>query len=139
MLGWLRKNEVPALGRNGYRSLKSLAKKKAGAKKIARYWPPRSKSIFVTLGLPGSAAQTKTPTDCCASIFRAAPICLCTARPSSVLSQGSSMKGRESPCSIRRRLRSLQNVLQRSVELAPRSSHSPIRGYEIGLLLSAVR
>src|SRR5258707_5332623 len=28
------------------------------------------------------------------------------------------MKGRERPCSIRRRLRSSQNVLQRSVELA---------------------
>ena len=25
----------------------------------------------MTLVLPGSAAQTKTPTDCCASIFRA--------------------------------------------------------------------
>ena len=38
---------------------------------------------FVTLVLPGSAAQTKTPTDCCASIFRAALICPCTARRSS--------------------------------------------------------
>ena len=37
---------------------------------------------------------------------------------SSVPSQGSSMKGRERPCSIRRRLRSSQNVLQRSVEPA---------------------
>src|SRR4030081_1020902 len=83
--------------------------------------PPRSMSIFVILDLPGSAGQTKTPTDCCASIFRVAPICPCTARPSSVLSQGSSMKGRERPCSIRHRLRSSQNVLQRSVELAAQS------------------
>src|SRR5712671_4105991 len=80
---------------------------------------------FVILDLPGSAGQTKTPTDCCASIFRVAPICPCTARPSSVLSQGSSMKGRERPCSIRHRLRSSQNVLQRSVELAPKSAHWP--------------
>src|ERR1700710_102632 len=57
----------------------------------------------------------------CANIFRVAPICLCTARPSSVPSQGSSMKGRERPCSIRRRLRSSLNVLQRSVELATQS------------------
>src|ERR1700716_2369912 len=85
--------------------------------------PPRSMSIFVILDLPGSAGQTKTPTDCCASIFRVAPICPCTARPSSVLSQGSSMKGRERPCSIRHRLKSSQNVLQRSVELAARSGH----------------
>ena len=35
-LGWLRKNEVPALDRNGYRSTKPLAKQKAGAKKIAK-------------------------------------------------------------------------------------------------------
>src|SRR3982075_788330 len=87
--------------------------------------PPRSRSIFVILDLPGSAGQTKTPTDCCASIFRVAPICPCTARPSSVLSQGSSMKGRERPCSIRHRLRSSQNVLQRSVELAQQSGRSP--------------
>src|SRR5690349_1832681 len=46
-----------------------------------------------------------------------------TARPSSVPSHGSSMKGRERPCSIRRRLRSSQNVLQRSVELATQSEH----------------
>src|SRR3982074_38079 len=83
--------------------------------------PPRSMSIFVILDLPGSAGQTKTPTDCCASIFRVAPICPCTARPSSVLSQGNSREGRERPCSIRHRLRSSQNVLQRSVELAARS------------------
>ena len=76
------------------------------------------------LDLPGSVGQTKTPTDCCARIFRVAPICPCTARPSSVPSQGSSMKGRERPCSIRRRLRSSQNVLQRSVELARQSGRS---------------
>jgi hypothetical protein len=34
------------------------------------------------------------------------------------------MKGRERPCSIRRRLRSSRNVLQRSVELATQSGHS---------------
>jgi hypothetical protein len=73
---------------------------------------------------PGSGAQTKTRTDYCASIFRAAAICLCTAKPSSVPSQDSSMKGRERPCSIRRRLRSSQNVLQRSVELATQSGRS---------------
>jgi hypothetical protein len=33
MLGWRRKNEVPNLDRNGYRS---LTKQKAGAKKIAK-------------------------------------------------------------------------------------------------------
>src|SRR6185369_6350523 len=44
-------------------------------------------------------------------IFRVAPICPCIARPSSVPSQGSSTKGRERPCSIRRRLRSSLNVL----------------------------
>jgi hypothetical protein len=33
------------------------------------------------------------------------------------------MKGRERPCSIRRRLRSSLNVLQRSVELATQSGH----------------
>src|SRR3982074_945977 len=87
--------------------------------------PPRSMSIFVILDVPGSARQTKTPTDCCASIFRAAPICPCTARPSSVLSQGSSMKGRERPCSIRNRLIRSQNVVQRSVELAAQSGHRP--------------
>jgi hypothetical protein len=31
-------------------------------------------SIFVTLGLPGNAARTKTPTECCANTFRVAPI-----------------------------------------------------------------
>ena len=61
---------------------------------------------------------------CFANIFRVAPICPCTVRPSSVPSQGSSMKGRERPCSIRRRLRSSQNVLQRSVELAAQSGRS---------------
>src|SRR5665213_633975 len=66
----------------------------------------------------------KTPTDCCVSIFHAAPICLCTARPSSAPSQGSSMKGPERPCSIRRLLRSSQNVLQRSVELTAQNGHS---------------
>lgn len=39
--------------------------------------------FFVTLALPGSVGQTKTPTDCCANIFRVAPICPDTARPSS--------------------------------------------------------
>jgi hypothetical protein len=77
----------------------------------------------VILDLPGSAAQTKTLTDCCASIFRAAPTCPCIARLSLVPSHGSSMKGRERPCSIRRRLRSSLNVLQRSVELATQSGH----------------
>jgi hypothetical protein len=33
------------------------------------------------------------------------------------------MKGRERPCSIRRQLRSSQNVLQRSVEPAAQSGH----------------
>jgi hypothetical protein len=42
---------------------------------IVWHWPPGSMSIFVTLGLPGSAARTKTPTDCCANTFRVAPIC----------------------------------------------------------------
>jgi hypothetical protein len=46
-------------------------------------------------------------------------------QPSSVPSQDSSMKGGERPCPIRRRLRSSQNVLQRSVELAAKSGHSP--------------
>ena len=81
----------------------------------------RSRGVIAALG---SAVQTKTPTDCCANIFRVAPICPCTVRPSSVPSQGSSMKGRERPCSIRRRLRSSQNVLQRSVELAAQSGRS---------------
>src|SRR5271168_3622245 len=81
-------------------------------------------STSVTLAVPGSAGQTKTPTDCCASIFRAAPICPCIARPSSARSQGSSMKGRERPCSIRPQLRSSQNVLRRSVEPAAQSCHS---------------
>jgi hypothetical protein len=35
MLGWLRKNEIPAFDRNGVNE-KSLAKQKAGAKKIAK-------------------------------------------------------------------------------------------------------
>jgi hypothetical protein len=78
----------------------------------------RSRSIFVTLAVPGSAGQTKTPTGCCANIFRVAPICPCIARPSSVPSRGSSTKGRERPCSTSPQLRSLQNVLQRSVEPA---------------------
>ena len=76
---------------------------------------------FCDHDLPGNAGRTKTPTDCCVSIFRVAPICPCTARPGSVPLQGSSMKGRERPCSIRRRLRSSQNVLQRSVELAAKT------------------
>jgi IS30 family transposase len=54
---------------------------------------PRSRSTFVILALLGSVGQTKTPTDCCANIFRVAPICPCTAKPSLVPSQGSSMKG----------------------------------------------
>src|SRR5271155_3667228 len=83
-------------------------------------------STSVTLAVPGSAGQTKTPTDCCASIFRAAPICPCIARPSSARSQGSSMKGRERPCSIRPQLRSSQNVLQRSVEPTANPGHSEI-------------
>ena len=40
-------------------------------------------ATFVILDLPGSAGQTKTPTDCFASIFRVAPICPCVASPSS--------------------------------------------------------
>jgi len=36
------------------------------------------------------------------------------------------MKGRERPCSIRRRLRSSQNVLQRSVELAAQPGHAAV-------------
>ena len=51
----------------------------------------------VILAVPGSADQTKTPTDCCASTFHVAPICPCIARPSLARSQGSSMKGRERP------------------------------------------
>jgi IS30 family transposase len=39
---------------------------------------------FCDLGLPGSAAQTKIPIDCCANIFRAAPICPYIAKPNSV-------------------------------------------------------
>uniref|UniRef100_UPI001AEC1853 hypothetical protein n=1 Tax=Bradyrhizobium sp. URHD0069 TaxID=1380355 RepID=UPI001AEC1853 len=42
----------------------------------------------------------------------------------------SSMKGRERPCSIRRRLRSSQNVLQRSVELA---AHALVRDIPVDL------
>lgn len=76
------------------------------------------------LNRPGSEDQMKTPTDCCASIFHAALICPCTVRPSSVPSQGGSMKDRERPCSIRRRLRSSPNVLQRSVEPATQSGHT---------------
>jgi hypothetical protein len=49
---------------------------------------------------PWQRGSNETPTDCCANIFRVAPICPCTARPSSVPSQGSSIKGRERPCSI---------------------------------------
>jgi hypothetical protein len=77
-----------------------------------------STSTSDILAVRGSAGQTKTPTDCCASIFRVASICPCIARPSSARSQGSSMKGRERPCSIRPQLRSSQDVLRRSVEPA---------------------
>lgn len=70
------------------------------------------------LGLPGSAAQTKTPTGCYVSIFRVAPICPCIAKPSSAPLQGTSTRGRERPCSIKPQLRSSPNVLQRSVEPA---------------------
>jgi Integrase core domain len=58
---------------------------------------------------------------------RGTDLSLHTARPSSVPSQGSSMKGRERPCSIRHRLRSLQNVLQRSIELTAQSGQSAKR------------
>src|ERR1700746_3479804 len=78
----------------------------------------------------GSAGQAKTPIDCCASIFRAVPICPCIARPSSVRSQGNSMKGRERPCSIRPQLRSSQNVLRRSVEPASHSGHASLQSLE---------
>ena len=40
-------------------------------------------AIFVILDLPGSAARTKTPTDCCANTFRVAPICPYIAKPNS--------------------------------------------------------
>jgi hypothetical protein len=86
-----------------------------------RHWPPRSRSIFVTLGLLGSGAQTKTPTGCCANIFHAEPICPCTARPSSAPSQGGSMKGPERPCYIKPQQTSSQSVLQRSVEPAAKA------------------
>src|SRR4029077_14651145 len=59
--------------------------------------------------------------DCCH-----APICPCIARPSLARSQGSSMKGRERPCSIRPQLRSSQNVLRRSVEPAAKSRHCQV-------------
>jgi hypothetical protein len=78
----------------------------------------------VTLAVPGSVGQTKTPTDCCASIFRVAPIYHCIARPSSARLPGSSMKGRERPCSFKPQLRSSQNVLRRSVEPAEQSGRS---------------
>jgi hypothetical protein len=42
------------------------------------------------------------------------------------------MKGRERPCSIRRRLRSSQNVLQRSVELAAQSGRCIRKRLESG-------
>ena len=47
---------------------------------VAVDWPPRSTSTSVIRAVHGSAGQTKTPTDCCASIFRVAPICPCIAR-----------------------------------------------------------
>lgn len=62
--------------------------------------------------------------DCCANIFRVAPICPRIARPSSVPSRGSSMKVRERPCSTSPQLRSSLNVLQRPVEPAPQSGRS---------------
>ena len=77
--------------------------------------------IFVTLGHPGSAAQTKTPTDCCANIFHAEPICPCTARPSSAPSLDSSTRDPERPCYIKPQQTSSQSVLQRSVEPATES------------------
>ena len=57
-------------------------------------------------------------------------------RLSSVPSQGSSTKGRERPCSIRRRLRSSQNVVRRPVEPAALFGHgrdgrrSPLSGVQ---------
>jgi hypothetical protein len=80
-------------------------------------------SIFVSLGLPGSAARTKTPTDCCANTFRVAPICPYIAKPDSARSHGSSMKGPERPCSIKPQQTSSRNVLQRPVEPAAISGH----------------
>jgi hypothetical protein len=73
---------------------------------------------------PGSAGQTKTPTDCCANIFRVAPICPYIAKPNSARSQGSSMKGPERPCSIKPQQTSSRNVLPRPVEPAANSCHS---------------
>jgi hypothetical protein len=86
----------------------------------APHWPPRQRSIFATLTVTGSADQTKIPTDCCANIFRVAPICPCIVRQPQRHCKAAQMKGREKPCSARPHLRSSQNVLQRSVELAPR-------------------
>jgi hypothetical protein len=103
------------------RSLRSIARHLGRSASTVSREPPRSTSTSVILAVPGSAGQTKTPTDCCASIFRVAQICPCIARPSSAQSQGCSMKDPERPCSIRPQLRSLQNVLQRSVEPAPKS------------------
>ena len=87
-------------------------------------WPPTSRSTSAILGRPGSAAPTKTPTDCCASICLAAPTCPCIARPSSAPSHDSSTNGRERPCSIKPQRRSSPSVLQRSVEPAARSGPS---------------
>src|SRR6476469_1765231 len=36
--------------------------------------------VYLILAVPGSVGQAKTPTGCCASIFRVAPICPCSAR-----------------------------------------------------------
>jgi hypothetical protein len=44
------------------------------------------------------------------------------------------MKGRERPCSIKPQLRSSPNVLQRSVEPAAQSRHSPKPSLQLGAI-----
>jgi len=77
---------------------------------------------------PGSAVQMRTPIDCCANTYRAPLTCPYVAKPSSMLSPGSSTNVQERPCFIRLLRKNLQNVLRRSIEPTAISRHSAHAG-----------
>ena len=71
-----------------------------------------------------SAVQMRTPIDCCANTYRAPLTCPYIAKPSSMLTSGSSTNVQERPCFIRRPRKKFPNVLRRSIEPTAKSSRS---------------
>ena len=86
-------------------------------------WKPTSPSISAIRKAPGSAAQTKTPTGCCASTCQKDGSWRGTLRPSSTKSRATSTSDREKRWTSTPPQSDLASVLRRSVETAAVSGH----------------